>query len=117
MVIPASRVPYDIYNQPAFMDRYNRVLENTVPNIQKALSALGVMSGLVIALLMVAVYILPVDPFAILLSVVPLLYSYFISRKGEAHQFELDQKTTNANRKKSMPAGSFIFPAMQRNSK
>ncbi len=110
MVIPASRVPYDIYNQPAFMDRYNRVLENTVPNIQKALSALGVMSGLVIALLMVAVYILPVDPFAILLSVVPLLYSYFISRKGEAHQFELDQKTTNANRKKEYARRVFYLP-------
>jgi len=110
IVIRASRVPYDIYNQPAFLDQYNRVLKNTVSNIQKTLSALGVMSGLIAALLMVAVYIIPVDPLAILLSIISLLCSYFISRKSESYQFELDQKTTNADRKKDYARRIFYLP-------
>lgn len=110
IVIRTSKVPYDIYNQPEFLDQYKRVLDNTVPNMQKTLSALGTMSGLIIALLMVAIYVIQVDVFAILLSVFPLLYSYFISEKGEVYQFQLNQKTTNSNRKKEYARRIFYLP-------
>ncbi len=110
IVTRTSQVPYDLYLQPEFLDKYKRVLDNTVPNIQKILSALGTMSGLIIALFMVAAYIIQVDPFAILLSVFPLLYSYFISKKGEIYQFKLNQKTTHANRKKEYARRIFYLP-------
>ena len=110
IVIRSSHVPYDIYNQPEFLDKYKRVLDNTVPNIQKTLSALGTMSGLIIALLMITIYVIQVDVFAILLSVFPLLYSYFISEKGEVYQFKLNQRTTNSNRKKEYARRIFYLP-------
>lgn len=110
IVVRASHLPYDRYNQSDFLDKYQRVLENTVPNIQKTLNALGTISGLVTALLMIAVYVVRVDLFAILLSVFPLLYSYFISEKSEEYQFELTQKTTGANRKKGYARRVFYLP-------
>ncbi len=110
IVVRASHLPYDCYNRPDFLDKYQRVLENTVPSIQKTLNALGTISGLVTALLMIAVYVVRVDLFAILLSVFPLLYSYFISEKSEEYQFELTQKTTGANRKKEYARRIFYLP-------
>ena len=59
---------------------------------------------------MIAVYVVRVDLFAILLSVFPLLYSYFISEKSEEYQCELTQKTTVANRKKGYARRVFYLP-------
>ncbi len=109
-VVCASHVPYDRYNRPEFLDQYKRVLDNTVPNMQKVLSSLGTMCGLVLALLMVAVYVVQVDLFAILLSIFPLIYSYFISEKSEKYQFRLNQKITLSERKKDYARRVFYLP-------
>lgn len=106
----ASTVPYDIYNQPVFLDKYKRILDNTVPNIQKILNSLGTMCGLILALIMVSIYVIQVDLFAILLSVFPLFYSYFISKKGKIYKFELNQETTRSNRKKDYARRVFYLP-------
>lgn len=110
IVIRASHVPYDVYNQPRFLDLYQRILENTVPNIQKVLNALGTMCGLIIALVMVAFYVVQVDIFAILLSILPLFYSYFLSQKAEKYRFELNKNTTNSSRKKRYAQRIFYLP-------
>lgn len=110
VVAQASYIPYDRYNQQEFLDQYQRVLDNTVPNIQKTLNALGTMCGLLVALLMVAVYVVQVDLFALLLSIFPLLYSYFLSKKSEEYQFQLNQKTTNSKRKKEYARRIFYLP-------
>ena len=88
-----------------------------MPNIQKVLNALGTMCGLIIALAMVAFYVVQVDMFAILLSVFPLFYSYFISQNAEKYRFELNKNTTNSSRKKGMPSGSSTSPSTPKSSK
>lgn len=110
VVICASSVPYDVYNQPEFLDKYKRVLDNTASNMKKVLNSLGTMCGLITALIMVAVYVIQVDIFAILLSVFPLIYSYFISEKSEVYQFKLNQKTTLSERKKDYARRVFYLP-------
>lgn len=68
------------------------------------------MCGLIVALSMVAVYVVRVDIFAILLSIVPLLFSCFISEKSEIYQFKLNKITTLSERKKDYARRVFYLP-------
>ena len=58
------------------------------------------MCGLIEAFIMIVYYVISVDVFAILLSVFPLLYSYFLSEKSEESKYELNKKISSYNRKK-----------------
>ena len=110
IVTRASHLPYDSYNEPEFLDRYKRVVDKTADSVRKTLTSLGTMAGLVVALGMIAVYIIPTDPFALLLSLLPLGYSYFLSDKSENLQFELDKATTISARKKEYADRIFYLP-------
>lgn len=110
IVVSASHVPYDIYNSPNFLDKYNRIVRNTTKNMKKILGSLGTLAGIIVALVMVIVYIIPLDPFALLWTLLPLVYTYFICEKSEVYQFELDKKTTVSNRKKEYAERIFYLP-------
>jgi len=106
----ASSVPFDDYNQPDFLDKYKRIVENTGSKIQDIINSLGTLSGLVYALIMVAVYVVRVDVWAIFLAVFPLIYSYFISDRSEKYKFNLNQLITTPNRKKEFGRRVFYLP-------
>lgn len=106
----ASGIPYDVYNQPEFLDLYKRVLDNTAAGMKTVIESLGTMSGLIVALGMVAFYVVQVDVFAILLSIFPLIYSYFISEKSEIYRFKLKKITTLSERKKDYARRVFYLP-------
>jgi ATP-binding cassette subfamily B protein len=106
----ATSVTFDNYNQPDFIDKYKRIIENTGPKVQNIIFSLGTISGLLIALIMVAVYVVRVDIWAIFLSIFPLIYSYFISEKSEKYKFNLEQLNTTPNRKKDFCRRAFYLP-------
>ena len=110
IVTRVSRLPYDVYNEPEFLNRYKRVVDKTADSVRMTLTSLGTMVGLIVALAMIAVYIIPVDPFALLLSLLPLGYSYFLSARSENLQFELDKATTVSARKKEYADRIFYLP-------
>jgi len=106
----ALRLPYDKYNNPEFLDLYKRVLEETAPAVTKIVNSLGTLAGILVAIIMIAVYIIPVDPIALLMSLLPLVYTYFVSSKKEKSQFELTRATTLPNRKKEYAERIFYLP-------
>lgn len=105
-----SEVPYDEYNQSSFLDTYKRILNNTTSNVEKIISSVETMSGLLVALVMILIYTIRVDVFALILSVLPLVYSYFIGGKSEKLLFDLDKSTTKAYRQKEYARRVFYLP-------
>ena len=96
----ANTIPYDVFNSPDELDKYIRIMENSSEKIFRTYSAFGTMCGLIEAFIMIVYYVISVDVFAILLSVFPLLYSYFLSEKSEESKYELNKKISSYNRKK-----------------
>lgn len=71
--------------------------------------------GLVEAFVLILFYIGKVDWFAIVLSVLPLFYSYVVGAKGAKYRHEFNQALTFPTRKKNMRSGYFICLSMQKN--
>ena len=82
----AADVPYDQYCQPEFLNLYQRLLDNTAKNILQVWNSIGTLFGLVEAFVLILFYIGKVDWFAIVLSVLPLFYSYVVGAKGAKYQ-------------------------------
>lgn len=110
----AADVPYDQYCQPEFLNLYQRLLDNTAKNILQVWNSIGTLFGLVEAFVLILFYIGKVDWFAIVLSVLPLFYSYVVGAKGAKYRHEFNQALTFPTRKKNMRSGYFICPSMQK---
>ena len=82
----AADVPYDQYCQPEFLNLYQRLLDNTAKNILQVWNSIGTLFGLVEAFVLILFYIGKVDWFAIVLSVLPLFYSYVVGAKGAKYR-------------------------------
>lgn len=96
----AADVPYDQYCQPEFLNLYQRLLDNTAKNILQVWNSIGTLFGLVEAFVLILFYIGKVDWFAIVLSVLPLFYSYVVGAKGAKYRHEFNQALTFPTRKK-----------------
>ncbi len=96
----ANSIPYDTANSPKELDWYNRVLENSSKMMLQAYQSFGLICGMLEAFVMVLWYLVHTDAFAILFSVFPLLYSYFLGEKSAESQYELSKKVSSAARKK-----------------
>lgn len=106
----SSSVDYDRYNSPEFLNLYNRILDNSGPNMMKMLNAIGTMCGLVEAFVLAAVYVVRIDVFAVFLVVIPLAYTYFVGVKAEKQKQKLDKELAGAVRKKEYARRIFYLP-------
>ncbi len=100
IISKANSVTYDVANSPEALDKYNRAIKNSSEAVMRSYQAFTLLCGLFEAFIMILYYIVKVDIFAILLSVFPLLYSYFLAEKSEEFKYELDKKLTLFSRKK-----------------
>lgn len=106
----AADVPYDQYCQPEFLNLYQRLLDNTAKNILQVWNSIGTLFGLVEAFVLIWFYIGKVDWFAIVLSVLPLFYSYVVGAKGAKYRHAFNQALTFPTRKKEYAKRVFYLP-------
>lgn len=106
----AAGISYEQYNRPAFLDLYRRLMENTAPNMIKIFRSFGTMAGLLEAFVLVALYVVRVDWFAIFLSVLPLFYSYVVGSNAAKYRQKLDKELVRPARKKEYAKRVFYLP-------
>lgn len=106
----AASVAYEEYNRPEFLDLYRRLLDNTAPCMIKMWNSVGTIFGLAEAFVLILFYVIRVDWFAVLLSVVPLFYSYIVAAKAAKCRMELDRALALPGRKKEYAKRVFYLP-------
>ena len=78
----ANAIPYDRACSASELNRYDRVLENSSKMMIQLYQAFCEACGLAEAFVMILLYLVPTDVFAVAMSAFPLLYSYILGEKS-----------------------------------
>ena len=106
----ANLISYDKANSPEELNRYHRMIDYSAKMIIQSYQAVGLIIGLLEAFVLILIYIVRVDAFAILLSVFSLGYSYVWGGKREEYKYELDKKVSSVERKKQYAKRVYYLP-------
>lgn len=106
----ANSISYDKANSPDELNRYHRMIDYSAKMIIQSYHAVGLIIGLLEAFLLILLYIVCIDVFALLLSVFSLGYSYVWGGRREECKYELEKKVSSFERKKQYAKRIYYLP-------
>ena len=104
------KIPYKEFNNPDTLDKASRIAQNTAENLMKTATAVAYIVSCVVDVGMISAYVFTVDPYALLISFVPLIASLLLGKVSSKLNFKLKEATTMPIRKKDYAKRIFYLP-------
>ncbi|MBE6730404.1 MAG: ABC transporter ATP-binding protein [Ruminococcaceae bacterium] len=105
-----KKIPYMEFNKPETLDKASRISENTAENLMKTVKAVAHILSVIVDVFMIGAYVLFIDPFALLISVVPIVAPIILGKFSSKFNFKLKEETSLPIRKKEYAKRIFYLP-------
>ena len=104
------KIPFKEFNKPETLDKASRISQNTSENLMKTSNAIAHAVSVIVDVAMISAYVFTVDPYALLISFVPVVTSLIFGKISSKLNFKLKEETTMPIRKKDYAKRIFYLP-------